>query len=111
MGLSLNVYLVFGVEVPTSKRRALDALDNHASVEVAPVGDCDRLVVFVRESHVNLASGTHYVRHDVFDASAHATLFDHRTEAWAQDIAAACRGVGVHVATSACSWLVVSSVR
>ncbi len=111
MGLSLNVYIAFGVEVPTSEHRAFDALDNHASIEVAPVGDYDRLVAFVRESHVNLASGTHSVQRDVFDASAHATVFDHRTEAWAQDIAAACRSVGVRVNASACSWLVVSSVR
>ena len=39
MGLSLNVHIAFGVEVPTSEHRAFDALDNHASIEAAPVGD------------------------------------------------------------------------
>ena len=111
MGLSLNVYIAFGIEVPTSKRRALDALDNHASVEVGPAGDYDRIVVFVRESYVSLASGTHSVQHDVFDVDAHMAAHPPTLRGWAQDIAAACRSVGVHVNASECSWMVVSNVR
>jgi hypothetical protein len=106
MGLSLNVYLAFGVEVQRPSARLRDALRSLAGpVEASPIGD-DRIVVFARESYVRLASG-HVVDRDVIEVREYA--HDH-TEAWSRELSDALRSAGLR-GTSAGTWLVVCDVR
>lgn len=106
MGLSLSVCIAFGVEVQRPTATVRDALRSLAGpVEASPVGD-DCVVVFVRESHVRLASG-HVVDHDVIEVREYA---HDRTEGWSRELSEALRTVGLR-GTAAGTWLVVCDVR
>ena len=106
MGLSLNVYIAFGVEVQRPSARTREALRSLVGpVEASPIGD-DRLVVFVRESYVRLASG-HSVDRDLIEVLEYA---HDRTEAWSRELSEALRSVGLR-GTGAGTWLVVCDVR
>jgi len=107
MGLSLNVYLVFGVEVPRSKASDFAGIDG---VECIHPRGATYPVVFAPFSRGELVVGA-VVRREVLNVTSLTNEHERIATEWRRAIIAACASVRVHVTDGDCGWMVVCDVR
>lgn len=111
MSIQLSVAVVFGARLTTDDDVSKALTTDNDAIEPWLILDGREVVVFVRASHVSLASGRHDVREPVYAFSRSACVSDDETVAeWDLALSLALEAAGIDhekISDDAWGWMVV----
>ncbi len=104
---TLNVSVVYGVEVPRSKGNAFAGIDG---IECVHPHGATYPVVYASFSRGELVAGG-VVRRETLNVTSLTNEHERTAAEWRRGIVEACASVGVTVDPADCGWIVVCDVR